>query len=352
MYDKNTKLPSNRDYYLEAIEEIEATSISSQVYQKLKEKGQLEKTPLFFQVRLKQKYEETVFQNLFIKNQTDKLLEECEKGKIEVIPLKGVYFSQEYFGHLGARGTSDIDVLVKRESVEKTIKLVESLGYNQAERFIPGHFHCSFSKCIPGSSNPLTVEIHWNVVKTATSRFKIQELWEDSREVPGRTYVKRLSNQYLFYMICLHGWRHNLDSPKYYLDIIQLIYKFGKQLDIPQLFLDARRHGTYKRLVRTLSIVYGEFPILENMMKLPTKQKKRGRVNRYWDFIDYQFLSYDSFLHSLKEVHQWLFPAKVDIYIELNLPEKNQCYLKSLYFLYKKRVSKFTKVVTLSLRGE
>ncbi len=192
-----------------------------------------------------------------------------------MIPLKGVYFAQEYFGHLGARGTSDIDILVKKESVEEAVELVKSLGFQQEEEWIPGHFHCSFSKQIPGSSVPLSVEVHWDVVKEATSYFNIETFWNEAAPVEGSSYIKRLSDQHTFYMMCLHGWRHNLDSPKYFLDIIQLIYKIKGELDIPRLLQDARKHGTLKRLVRTLSIVYEEYPMLENVLEIPAKLNKK-----------------------------------------------------------------------------
>ncbi|MCA1061493.1 nucleotidyltransferase family protein [Rossellomorea aquimaris] len=355
LYDNKASFPHKASYYHQAIDEIESHSISPQIYHLLKERGCLEKTPLFFQVRLKQKYDEVLFQNILIKSETDKILNRLGKGKIESIPLKGVYFSQEYFGHLAARGTSDIDILIRKESIEETVQLVKDLGFEQEEEWIPEHFHCSYSKQIPGSPVPLVVEIHWGIVREKTSYLKIEDFWENAKAVKGKSYIKRLSDEHTFYMICLHGWRHNLDSPRYYLDIIQLIFRLNNQIDLHRIFQQAKHDGTLKRLVRTLSIVFEEYPMLENVMKLPVKRSmkkgKEGRLSQYLDFIDFQFLSYDSFQHSLREVYSWCFPRRKDIYTELNVDSQRSSYIKSIFFLYKVRVMKGLKATYLLVRG-
>ena len=60
---------------------------------------------------------------------------------------------------LGPRPTSDIDLLVHEEDLEKAELAVKNIGYIIEETRIPLHFHSSFSKPIPMSSIPLTVEV-------------------------------------------------------------------------------------------------------------------------------------------------------------------------------------------------
>jgi hypothetical protein len=345
LYDSNSNLPRKVSYYHQAIEKIESSSISPQIYHLLKERGVLKKMPLFFQVRLKQQYDETLFNNVFIKSQLNHLLNKFESAKVEIIPIKGVQFAEEYFGQLGARGTTDIDILVRKESVEAAIELVKSIGFEQEEEYIPGHFHCSFSKRIPGSRIPLVVEIHWDIVKENTSGVTMDSFWKEAVYTDGSRYIKKLSDLHTFYMICLHGWRHNLDSPKYFIDIIQLIYQLKERIDYNELFAMAKAHRTFKRLIRTLSIVYETYPMLESELPLPVRRfSKAGRKGaRYWNYIDYQFLSYDSFRHSMIEVVSWLFPRKTEILRELNESVQNQSYWKSLFRLYKLRTEKMIR---------
>ncbi len=73
------------------------------------------------------------------------------------------------------RPTSDIDLLVREQDLEKAEQAVKNIGYIIEETRIPFHFHSSFSKLIPGSNIPLTVELHWNIVKENTANFQIEE---------------------------------------------------------------------------------------------------------------------------------------------------------------------------------
>lgn len=320
LYDRSSSLTEDVEFYKQTIEEIEASAVSSQICYLLKEQGRLEETPLFFRERLKNQYNEALHLNLFIKNQTDRILQRFETLQLKVIPLKGVYFAEKYFGHIGARGTSDIDLLVRKEDVGRAVDCIKALGFQIEPEPIPSHFHLSFSKRIPGAIVPLTVEIHWNIVKETTSDFEIEPFWNNAVPFKQYGYVKTLSDYHTFYMICLHGWRHNLQSPKYFIDIIQLIYVLKDSLNYDLLFQDASVDKTRKRLVRTLSIVYESYPMVEKMKELPVKRKRKlqrnndrlqqKRITKYLDYIDYQFLSYDNLRHSLSEVYHWLIPGR------------------------------------------
>jgi hypothetical protein len=277
----------------------------------------LEQTPVFFQERIKEQYEESLFLSLYIKNQLTKVLDTFETMELSTIPLKGVLFAEKYFGHIGARGTSDIDLLIHPKDLEKAISTVIALGFTINEEPIEGHFHCSFSKPIPNSKIPLTVELHWNLLKDDTSKLPIEEFWQQATPLGNYQHIYELSDYHTFYMICLHGWRHNLDSPKHFLDIIQLIYRIGDRVDYIQLLVQARHHRTQKRMIRTLAIVYQQHPYLQKVKPLPVKRPnlwdykafKNGhkkQLKNYLDFIDYSFFSYDSISHSKSEFFNWM----------------------------------------------
>ncbi|MBT2699437.1 nucleotidyltransferase family protein [Bacillus sp. ISL-40] len=349
LYDNQKSLPQDAVFYHQALQDIENDGIASQVYFLLKQQGRLYQTPAFFQFRLKEEYDKGFYQNLFIKNQTDQLLRGFEEKKIDVIALKGVYFAEKYFGHMGARATSDIDLLVRIQDLNIAIESVKSLGFTFEEEQIPGHFHCSFSKRLPTSPTPLVVELHWDLVKRSTSRFNINDLWKQSIPVSKSGYIKELSHLHTFYMICLHGWRHNLDSMKYFMDIIQVIYKDSNEIDFDQFIKLAESHQTLKRMIRTLSIVYQQFPHLDDVKMFPFKanntlweyQSIKG-FRKYWDFLDYQFFSYDTVKHTLIEIGNWIWPSKYEVSSQIG--ERSQG--KKMYLLlYKKRLTSILKAV-------
>lgn len=317
LYDPGFPLPENPSFFKKTLKDISHFGVSSQVYYLLKQQGKLKQTPVYFQERLKEKYDEALYLNLFIKSELGKILNRFEKFEVEAIPLKGVIFAEKYFGHIGARGTSDIDLLIRPNQLEKAIKSITSLGFIVKEEFIPFHFHCSFSKKLPGSQIPLTVELHWNLLKENSSSLKINEFWEQAKPLPPYRFIKEFSDYHTFYMICLHGWRHNMDSFKYFIDIIQMIIFLKDHIEYETLFRDARNHKTLKRLVRTLSIVYKENPYLQNVKIFPKrrlsfwhldafKRENDKSLRNYIDFLDYQFFSYDTVRHSLSEFFEWI----------------------------------------------
>ena len=311
LYDSRIGLPNDSAYYWGLLDDIEKSNVHAQTYTIMKQVGRLEATPVFFQQILKERFQRVLFQNIVIKNQTNQILSEFEERGVEIIPLKGTAFAERHFGHLGARPTSDIDLLIKPTDMDQAIYIVNSLGYIEERKQIPFHFHRSYSKVLPGSTIPLTVELHWDILKQNTATFSIDELWEESSSINDSLYIKQLSNFHLFYMICLHGWRHNMESWKYFIDIIQLISKLD--IDYKRLLEDAGRHKTRKRIVRTLSIVYHQLPTLHLVKKfaeeIPTSYTQRNTsIKKYVDFIDYSFLSYDSPKHSIIEFYHWLHP--------------------------------------------
>ncbi|MFC3884794.1 nucleotidyltransferase family protein [Bacillus songklensis] len=358
LYDSRTSLPSDEEFYKQAIEDIEFFSISSQIYHLLKQQEKLEQTPIFFQEFLKQKYNEALYQNLFIKNQMELIFKEFENAGIPIIPLKGITFAEKYFGHLGARGTSDIDLLIKIPDLEKAIDCVKSLGYTTEEEYIPSHFHCSFSKHIPGSPVPLTVEIHWTLLKEKTSNLRIEEFWIEAKPLKPYNYVMELSDYHTFYMICLHGWKHNMNSLKYFIDIIQMICSLHETLDYSRLFKDAASHKTFKRVIRTLSIVYYQFPQLEEKKGLSLKKRTNlwweyeairntnvKSITQYINFAYFQFLDFDSVKHTTITIGRWLLPSKVELAFELELKNHHSSLFRGYLQLFKKRCNSFLKTM-------
>ncbi|MBP1967045.1 nucleotidyltransferase family protein [Paenibacillus aceris] len=298
LYDPRNPLPQGMEFFEKALEDEKFSEISSQIYWLLKQRGQLERTPSFFQERLREKYEDSLCKNLFIRNQMNKVLDKLEEAGIQTVPLKGTLFAEKYFGHLGARCTSDIDLLVHPFELESAIHCVKSLGYTVEQERIPSHFHWSFSKEIPDSPIPLTIELHWDLLREKTSDLKMDEFWDQATPLGYYRYIKELSDYHTFYMICLHGWKHKLSSLKYFLDIIQMIHMLQDDLNYTLLLNDTAAHRTRRRIARTLAIVYAYFPYLADTKELPSEWK----VPQLWDYY-----SLRANKRSFKGYMQWTF---------------------------------------------
>lgn len=313
VYIPGKQLPTDRAFYEKALPAIKRFAMAPQLYHLLSNASLPEHPPDWFMQRLKQEAKQAGLRNIILRSQLMQLLRAFEHHQINVIPIKGTCFAEKYFGHVGARPTSDLDLLIKPQHLEQAINLVKALGYVEEHEGIPDHFHRSFGMWIHDSSVPLNVELHWSLLKQSTSNFNIDRFWRQATLWEGYRHVRELTLEHTFYMICLHGWRHNMDSPRYYLDILQLIHRHGKDIEYERVLQMARQDRTLRRIVRTLSIVYSRYPGLHTIKAFPDQRKVRWRrergfegqrraVMQYLDFIDYQFLSFDRPLHSMKEL--------------------------------------------------
>lgn len=312
IYDTSVPIPSEPEHLEQVLNDITYFHIAPQVYQLLKQQEKLGCLPSAFRDRLKLKYDETVRTNLYIQYENERILRAFEASGIPVIPLKGVYFAKKYFGHIGARATSDIDLLLEESDMKRAEACIRELGFTCEEQQIRAHFHRSYSKPITGTLHSLAIELHWGLLMRGTSRLDIAPFWQEAVPLKPYKQVMELSDYHQFYMICLHGWKHGLNSPKYLLDIVQLLEVSGDRICFDRLLREASIHRTNKRIASTLSIVYRQFPYLEESkpLHLPKRRgnwwyydairgNKKNAFQRYSRFLQYQWLDFDLPSHSL-----------------------------------------------------
>ncbi|MFE4028267.1 nucleotidyltransferase family protein [Priestia sp. YIM B13551] len=326
LYDQSRPLPENPDDYTSILEDIEYFHLSATVYSLLKQQGRIEHTPIYFQNQLQKEYQTILYNNLYIKNQLKLILDTFETNGISAIPLKGIMFAETYFGHFSARRTTDIDILICKEDMERAKVCIQKLEYNVEGDWPSYHFHRTFSKMMPHSSVPLTIELHRDILRENSSSLEIEQFWKHSTPSEGYKHIKQLSEVHTFYMICLHGWKHGMDSLKYFIDIIQAIHVLTHKIDYDALFKMAKNDQTLKRLTSTLTIVYNQFPHLNQINSLPFNKKSkiwwdyqeirygdRQSVKGFKNLIRVHLSEYDQFKHSIVFFKRWLFPDKFEI---------------------------------------
>lgn len=303
---------AEESYFRDLLADIEVQGLSPFVYQLLYESGQQEGTPLFFQERLQSARKEALYRNLLLKKEGSMLYDSFEAAGIEAIPLKGTLFAETYLGHLGARYTTDIDILVRPEDVEAAVALVQALGYIHEDPVNPDHFHRVFYKPRTSAGLPSMIEIHWNLIKSSSANLNIGNLWTEAHPLHPYTYIKQLSVRHTFYTICLHGTNHHMESAKHALDIAHLLFKRGEDLDYPELFRQAKGDYTLKRILEALAIVYESFPALHTLKPLPYPSGSRRIAlwnNRRIRGPEGQENGLHSFLFSWRTADTWKYRA-------------------------------------------
>ncbi|MFC5701749.1 nucleotidyltransferase family protein [Cohnella faecalis] len=268
LYDKETPAPHNEAVYRGFLEEIELFGIASQVLTALQQSGKTDQVPEDFVRRLKRYAEPGRFRNIRIQWFERQLFRIFEQANIPVVPLKGIQFAANYFGHFTARSTGDIDLLVRPEQLQDAIEWLKAFGYRHEETI---HNHAVLRKAVDGA--PL-VELHWTLDKPGWSELDPEPFWRDSAPLGQFRFVRELSVTHTFYAICLHGVRHRMESLRYLLDIAQMLYRFGSSIDYAELFAQAAADRTVNRLKAALSIVYRVFPKLDQLKPLPFEPRR------------------------------------------------------------------------------
>jgi len=270
LYRPDLPLPDEGDDYEHILQDIELFAIAPQVYHLLGVRGRRNEVPAYFLEQLKVGYTSALMHNLFMKYQEKSLHNAFEQRSIRAIPLKGIQFADRYFGHFGARATGDFDLYVPLEQLSEGIECVKSLGYTF--EIVLDH-HARLHR------DGLCVELHWTLDKQYWSDLDPNPFWLASESFRDYTFIRQLSTPHTFYFICLHGARHQMDSLRYLMDVAQMLYACGDEIDFDTLFRQAEQDKTLRRIHTVLSIVYQQFPHLHEVKPLDIPY-----VNSGWNY--------------------------------------------------------------------
>lgn len=148
-----------------------------------------------------------VFRYENINYELDRVCEFLEQNCIEHIPLKGSVIRSLY-PEPWMRTSCDVDILVKREDVDKTIKLfaekygckIEHLYDYEVSIYTPSNVH---------------VELHFGLVAERESQFVAQvldDVWELSTVREGRVYGRTMLDEMFYFYHISHMAKHFLAS--------------------------------------------------------------------------------------------------------------------------------------------
>ncbi|MGE6229115.1 nucleotidyltransferase family protein [Paenibacillus chitinolyticus] len=263
--------------YGQIAEDLDLFSITAQVYHMLKEKGRLGELPLFLQDHLKRKAEATLFQNLLLKTETDRLLRLFEEAGLQILLMKGIYFSERYYGGFGVRGTTDIDLLIQPENLSAAAAIVETLGFERFDESDASH-HVVYTREGAAGRLPITVEIHWGLVEFRTADIDYDLFWSQSLPLQNYVHIRRMSDSDTFYSICLHGSQHRMNSIRYFLDVVHLLQNADVESVRKGVVQRAAREYTVKRMKTVLAAVDYLFP------GLPVIVPVRPSVPPLWSY--------------------------------------------------------------------
>jgi len=225
--------------------------------------------------QLQKRHKESTIHNLIVFGQAQKLLLTLRKVGIPAIIPKGISTSQK-FSHDNLKGVGDIDLLVKKEDINRLEKVLAGLGWKavagykkiKQERFRNNYQLPQFA--IAGA----TLDTHWNLCTEV--KIDAAELWEDA--VPfnfeGAKALELSPEKNLCYL-CIHSSLiHGFD---FFLrdlaDINETILHYGKKINWEKLCAVSKKWKTCALVYFCLCTTHEKF----GNSQIPKKTLERLR---------------------------------------------------------------------------
>jgi hypothetical protein len=107
-------------------------------------------------------YTHTALRNMLYLEELNKILNVFEREGIKCVILKGPCLAQNVYHNIALRPFLDIDLLIKKEDIQKTVLILKKAGYtSQNEKFyLKYHFHLPLFK---QGKTPFNIELHWDI---------------------------------------------------------------------------------------------------------------------------------------------------------------------------------------------
>jgi hypothetical protein len=189
--------------------------------------------------RLKQEYFQTAAFNLLLSSEIPSLLQGLTKEGIPVLWVKGVILASSIYSDLGLRPSSDLDVIVSPENIDRAERAIRMLGYIPASPEAFGDFEKEISHARAyqkDGGKGFALELHQALVSDMQGSTPPNGGWFWSHttqvSINGSSVVTLSPEANLIYLcghlICHHGW-----EPRFIwlYDIHRLLEKYQETFD-------------------------------------------------------------------------------------------------------------------------
>ena len=185
--------------------------------------------------------------NLAASRDLTAILRGFQSGGVACLPIRGLALGEQLYGDLAARPAGDIDLLVRREALPDTVRILRALGFSEIDRR-PG-FAQSYSHALEfcqDSGRAFLIEPHWALAYPPfADRIDMNGVWARCRSGPflGMDTLW-LSDEDLLLHLCFHLIHKHDGAPLlWFYDLHSLIQQHSATLDWSLIALHAARAG-------------------------------------------------------------------------------------------------------------
>jgi len=231
--------------------------------------------------KLKQTYYRSLSRNMILYEYFRNTVEVFSKEGISVIALKGIFLAETIYHDIGLRQMSDIDLLVKKEDIEKCRKLLLDMGYKYTELHKSDFIkELDLSKHLPALVlNGVSIELHTKIhLNNPGFSVNIDDYWERSQQVTlSGMSVQSLSIEDLIQHLCLHLNDHFNDGKLQlysFVDILEVIKKYYSIINWDLLLESCNSYNCSSIVFKYLLLIEKYFDV-----KIPDYILQKARAN-------------------------------------------------------------------------
>lgn len=209
--------------------------------------------------RLKSLYQGNAARNLFLLGELDHVIRAMAEDGVTAVPYKGPALAILGYGDLSLRRFVDLDVIVRKDDVERSIATLQRLGYEadpvvsrtQQAFLIRTQHDLAFKR----DSGRLIVELHWEVApQLFAAELTAEQLWRRASPASIRgSEMLMLAPEDVLLSLCVHGAKHLWERLAWVCDIAEWIAAHP-ELQWPELLAHAGRCGQKRMLLVGLQL--------------------------------------------------------------------------------------------------
>jgi hypothetical protein len=207
----------------------------------------------------------TVRQNLYLTSELLRIYSALRARGIETVPLKGAALASAVYGDLGPRPFSDIDLLVRREQIERAESAVHELGYGaefsippqHRDRWLRQQCELTFRR-----SGTIRLELHWDISPPYFAlETGVEEFWNRLNTVRvGDASLPNLSPADLLFTLIVHGTRHAWSRMMWAVDVVEFLQR-EPAIDWERFWQNAVSRGAARMMAMGLLLVQRAFGV-------------------------------------------------------------------------------------------
>jgi len=175
--------------------------------------------------------------HLLMSRELARLLERFDGARVPVIPLKGPALAETLYPDPALRPGSDLDLLIRRESLERVDDLLLGLGYRRRPDAHSFQFDLGFDRAtLYEAPSGIRVDLHWGLVSDPRYSWNEAEsltVWDRTvpLQVAGRN-ARGLGPEDLFLYLAVHlAVHHALTGLLWYCDLFLILERRADALD-------------------------------------------------------------------------------------------------------------------------